>query len=47
MHEPRPGTIRADFGFGVEAGYDLDEIEVPHFSPTSPKSAATSPTPCG
>ena len=35
--EPHPGTIRANLGSGVEAGFDPDAIEVPPFLPDVPE----------
>ncbi len=35
--EPHPGTLRANQGSGVAAGFDLDEIEVPPFMPDVPE----------
>lgn len=35
--EPHPGTIRANLGSGVEAGFDLNAIEVPPFLPDVPE----------
>lgn len=35
--EPHPSTIRANLGCGVEAGYDLGDIEVPPFLPDVPE----------
>ena len=35
--EPHPGTIRANRGSGVEAGFDLDAIVVPPFLPDVPE----------
>lgn len=35
--EPHPSVIRANLGSGVEAGYDLADIEVPAFLPDVPE----------
>ncbi len=35
--EPHPGTIRANLGSGVAAGFDLEAIEVPPFLPDVPE----------